>query len=124
MFKIIFFRLYGGFKCVGYKTKCRGALDEIDKRILISDCMYFSTHCNEEYALKSISVNDLNIINENLKIRDFIIIGEKKFQQEIKDFENNFIDKKSIISYLEINELRGYLNNKKKMIFIESLIIL
>jgi len=112
--KLFFFRLYGGFKCAGYKTKCRGALDEIDKRILISNCMYFSTHCNEEYALKSISVNDLNIINENLKIRDFIIIGEKKFQQEIKDFENNFIDKKSIISYLEINELRGYLNNKKK----------
>ena len=85
--KLFFFRLYGGFKCSGYKTKCRGALDEVDGRILISNCIYFSYHYNEEYSLKSISSQELNTLNENLKIRDFIVIGKQSFHKIIKSIE-------------------------------------
>ena len=111
--KLFFFRLYGGFKCAGYKTKCRGALDETDKRILISNCEYFSIHCYQAHALKTISINDLKTLNENLKIRDFIILGKKNFHKIIKDIEKNFSDEKSTTSYLEINELKDYLDEKR-----------
>ena len=112
--KLFFFRLYGGFKCSGYKTKCRGALDEVDNRILVSNCMYFSVHCDEECALKSISAKELSILNENLKIRDFIVIGKTNFHKIVKNIEKDFTDEKSNIAYLQINELRDYLDEKRK----------
>ena len=112
--KLFLFRLYGGFKCSGYKTKCRGALDEIDKRILVSNCIYFSCHGDEKWALKSISTQELHLLNENLKIKDFIVIGKNSFHKIIKNIENNFTDEKTNIAYLQINELRSYLEEKRK----------
>ena len=111
--KLFFFRVYGGFDCIGYKTKCRGALDEIDKRILVFNCIYLSKHFNEEYALKHISKEELNLLNENLKIVDFIIIGNENFHNIIKGIENYFPHKKNM-PYLQISEVRNFLIKQKE----------
>ena len=62
--KLFFFRVYEHFKCIGYKTRCRGALDEIDKRIIICNCIYICKYYNNKIALKYISYEKLNKLNE------------------------------------------------------------
>ena len=111
--KLFFFRVYGGFKCDIYKIKCRASLLESDQRIMTSNG-YFSTHMHEKDALKSISIKDLKAFNENLKIRNFIVLGKKNFHKKIKNIEKNFSDEKTTISYLEIKELKDYLDLKRK----------
>ena len=110
--KLFFFRIYGYFKCIEYKIKCRAAIEEIDKRILVFNGIYLSKHYYEEDALKKFSYEKLNTLNESLIIKDFIIIGKKNFHKKIKNIESYFSHNE--LSYLSIDEVRKYLNTKKK----------
>lgn len=67
--------------------------NEVDKRI-DSFQIYCSSKIYKEIALKHVSEEVLTTLNETLKIRDFIVIGNKKFHEKIKGLENNFAHKK------------------------------
>jgi hypothetical protein len=85
---------------------------EVYKRFAI-----FKTYCLDKYcketALKNVSQENLNILNETLKIRDFIVLGNENFNKKIKDKENMFTHKK--IAYLSISQIRDYLKKKKQV---------
>ena len=54
---------------------CYRTLYEVDKRIPIF-FVYCKLNKDKEFALKEISQQNFNILNETLRIRDFIVIGE------------------------------------------------
>lgn len=110
--KLFFFRVYELLNCKEYKIRCRGSIDQIDKRILVFNGKYLCKHYDREKALKYISNENLNKLNESLKIRDFIIIGNENFHQEIKSIEKFFSDIKFV--YLSKSEVRDYLKTRKK----------
>ena len=91
--------------------RCRGALDEIDKRIPI---FYIYSNIKKEKidALKLISQQELQTLNKTLTIKNFIVIGNKNFHNKIKTIESQFIHKK--IGYLSMNQVRDYLNQNNK----------
>jgi len=111
-FKLFFFFIYTFFKTQSYKRICQGLLSEVDKRIII-----FQTYCYinkyKEVALKLMNKNDFNTLNNALKIKDFIVIGNKKFHKIIKETENYFSHKLNI-PYLSMNQLRDHLTKKKE----------
>ena len=109
--KLFFFRVYELLHCKGFKIRCRGAIDYIDKRILICNARYLSKHYDKKEALKYISNEELNKLNETLKIRDFIIMGDENFYQEIKIIEQFFYDIK--FTYLSTSEIRDYIKTRK-----------
>lgn len=82
-----------------------------DKRIKNYD-LYFCLNLSKDIALKCVNENDFSILNESLKIFDFIVIGDTNFHKIIKDIENNFAHKK--IPYLSISEVRPYLISKNE----------
>ena len=110
--KLFFCDIYEMFKSKQYKIKHNTAVNEVDKRIGIFK-NYILSNYNKGIALKKISEKDLNIINEALKIRDFIVVGDKKFHKMIENIENNFAHKK--IGYIDMLELREYLTQKKNV---------
>ena len=87
----------------------RTAMQE-DKRVGIF-LGYCNIYLNKELALEHISEENFNTMNETLKIRDFIVIGDENFLKKIKDIEKNFKHKK--IAYLSMDKMREYLNSKK-----------
>ena len=108
--KLFLFHVYQFFKCKQYIIKMKTSLSQTDKRINIY-INYLLTKKYKDGGLKFISEDDLNTINETLKIRDFIVVGSKKFHKLIRGIENNFAHKK--IGYIGMNELRDYLIQKK-----------
>ena len=110
--KLFFFRVYELLYCKEFKIRCRGAIDHIDKRILIFNVKYLTKHYDKEKALKYISNEELNKLNETLKIRDFIIIGDKNFHQKIKIIEKFINDIK--FTYLSKSEVRDYIKTRKR----------
>ena len=113
--KLFFFRIYGYFKRLEYKTRSHGALDEIDKRILVFNCLYLSKYFIEEKALKYISYEKINILNESLIIKEFIIVGNESFGQNIKIIEKCFSYNKITTSYLSITGVKDYFYTRKLM---------
>ena len=55
-----------------------------------------------------------NIINDTLTIKDFIILGDKKFHEKIKTIEKKI--KSNSFQYLNIWQIDDYLEQKKKVI--------
>ena len=109
--KYFFFRTYGWFKDPIYKMRCRGSLDEVDKRIAIF-YTYSSIKKQKEEVLKFISQKDLKTLNFTLIIKDFIVIGNSNFHDMIKTIENQIIHK--TIGYLSMTQVRDYLKEKIK----------
>ena len=109
--KYFFFRTYGWFKDQLYKMRCRGALDETDKRIPMF-YIYSSFKRQKEDALKLISQEELKTLNQTLIIKDFIVIGNNNFHNTIKTIESQFIHRK--IGYLSMEQVRDYLKNKNE----------
>ncbi len=107
--KYFFFRIYGGFNDEIYKMRCKGSLDEIDKRIPIF-YIYSSFKIESGNALKYISEEQFKTMNFTLIIKDFIIIGDKQFHNTIKTIEKDFIH--TNIEYFSMNQVRNHLNNK------------
>lgn len=106
IFELIKFEKYKKNKCL-YKI----IVLNVDKRI-----SYFKTYINmklnENEVLKILSKEELIKLNKAIKIKDFIVIGNKGFHQKIKNIENNLSYNK--IDYLKISELRNYLNKEIK----------
>jgi len=95
----------------------------LDKRIEIFD-EYISMDSTEKKALKIISSEEVKKINDAIKIKDFIVIGDKEFHNIIKNNEKNFEHNK--INYIKIKELRNYISlemNKRERNFNYFLII-
>ena len=116
--KYFFFRTYGWFKDIIYVSRCKGSLDDIDKRIPIFYA-YCSIEIEKQQTLKHISEKELKIMQRALIIKDFIVIGNTKLYNEIKIIENTIIHKK--IVYLSMIKVRDYLNEKtnvKKKFFL------
>ncbi len=107
--KYFFFRTYGRFKDPIYHMRCKGTLDDTDKRIVIF-YIYSSFKKAKEKALKNISKEEFDVMNKTLIIKDFIVIGNKKFHNNIKTIETDIIHKK--IAYLSMNQVRDYLKNE------------
>lgn len=91
--------------------RCRGALDEIDKRIPLF-YIYSSFKRQKVDALKLISEEELKTLNQTLIIKDFIVIGSNNFHNTIKTIESQFIHRK--IAYISMTQVRDYLIDKKK----------
>jgi len=91
---------------------CYRTLYEVDKRIPIF-FVYCKLNKDKEFALKEISQQNFNILNETLRIRDFIVIGEEIFFEKIRNIENLFKHRKNI-PYLSISQVRDYLKKKKE----------
>ena len=89
---------------------CERITFDEDKRIDIF-LLYGKMNLYKINALKYISEENLEIMNETLRIRDFIVIGNEKFFQKIKNIEKYFAHKK--IAYLSINQVKDYLLAKK-----------
>ena len=95
----------------------------LDKRIEIFKD-YISMDSIEKKALKIISSEEVKKINDAIKIKDFIVIGDKEFHNIIKNNEKNFEHNK--INYIKIKELRNYISlemNKRERNFNYFLII-
>jgi len=110
--KLFFSIIYGYYKNNHFRNKCRGSLKEVDKRIMIYQ-NYTHLKYYKELALKSVSQEDFNDLNESLNIRDFIVIGNTNFQNEIKGIKDFFINSELLkIQYLLKTDLREFLNWK------------
>ena len=98
------------FKTKQYQIRFLSSVNEVDKRLGIFE-NYVKLNINKSDALKHISEDEFKAINEALKIRDFIVMGSKKFHKMIQNIEMNFAHKK--IGYIDMLGLREYLINKK-----------
>ena len=99
------------------------AISFVDKRVGIYN-YYTNMDIFEKEALKIISSEEINKINDAIKIKDFIIIGGKGFHNIIKNIENDF--EHNTIKYLKFTELRNYISlemNKRERNFNYFLII-
>ena len=112
--KYFFFRMYGLYKDHFYRSRCRGTLDRCDKRIPIF-YTYSSFKQHEKEALKIISKNELEIINETLIIQNFIVIGNKEFYNLIRKIESSFIPKNKNLVWKNINEVKDYFNKESSI---------
>jgi len=112
--KYFFFRMYGIYKDHYYTSRCRGALDRCDKRIKIF-YNYSSFQPHEKIALKIISRDELDIINETLIIQNFIVIGNKEFYNLIQKIESEFIPKNKNLVWKNINEVKDYLKEESSI---------
>ena len=107
--KYFFFRIYGFYDDPIYKMRFRGAINKLDKRKPIF-YTYSSIKHYENEALKYISKEQLQIMNKTLLIKDFFVIGNKKFQDKIKTIENYYIHRK--IFYLTMEQMRNSVENE------------
>ena len=108
--KLFFCNIFELFKSKQYKINQNNAVNEVDKRLGIF-YNYILSNYYKTKALKHISEEELNTINETLKIRDFIVVGNNNFHKMIQKIENNFAHKK--IGYIDMLGLREYLIQKK-----------
>ena len=102
------------FKNEALKLKINSAINEVDGKRLNIFLVYCNMNLLKETALSFISQENFNILNETLKITDFIILGDEKFYNKIKKIEN-FTKKK--IPYLSISQIKEFLEFKKNTKF-------
>ena len=115
--KLLVFCIYSNFN-----NKNHIFIDELHSSLFASDIRYtiyngygnnLVNHYNE------LNVEDQKKINDSLSIKDFIIIGNKQFQESIKTIENkikaieNKIKAKSL-QYLQIEQISNYIKEKNK----------
>ena len=90
-------------------------LDEIILSMCISDIrfkysyIYFVNIIRKESHFQK---NDINLINNTLTIKDFIISGNNVFHKIFFEFEKKI--KSNSFKYLNINQISNYLKEKKK----------
>ena len=88
-------------------------LDEINLSLSICDLrypIYITVLINEDINKNYFTEEEKKIINDSLSIKDFIIIGDKKFHEKIKTIEK-YIKFKSL-KYLSIEQISNYVNEK------------
>jgi len=76
---------------------------------------YFYQFCD----LNKFNEKEKIIINDSLKINDFIVVGDKYFHDKIKIIEKNI--KSKSFKYLNINQIEDYIDEKKKDIHADIL---
>ena len=90
-------------------------IDEINFSLSICDLRYpiYLAYAGIEALNKNkFTEEEKKIINDSLTIKDFIIIGDKKFHEKIKTIEKNI--KSNSLGYLNIEEISNYVNGKLK----------
>ena len=108
--KLFFCDIYEFAKYKQYKTNQNEAVSEVDKRLGIFNNYILSNYYKAK-ALKKISEENLNRLNETLKIKDFIVVGDKKFHKLIQSTGNDFDH--DTIDYIDILKLKDYLIQRK-----------
>ena len=89
---------------------------EIDLTLIICDFRYhaYSIYLRlKEFNKNKFSEKEQKIINNSLKIKDFIVVGDEQFQEKIK-FIESFLEFNSL-KYLTIDEISNYVNEKLKV---------
>ena len=90
-------------------------IDEINLSLSLCDIRYpiYLAYLSIEILNKNkFTEEEKKIINDSLTIKDFIIIGDKKFHEKIKTIEKNI--KSNSLGYLNIEEISNYVNGKLK----------
>ena len=77
-------------------------------------CLYsmYPLHTNKNLITNQFKEEEINIINNTLTIKDFIVIGDKFFHEKIKTIES--IIKSKSFKHLNIEEISNYLEQKIK----------
>ena len=109
--KYFFFRMYGIYKFDIYSARCKGSLDNCDKRIPIF-YIYNGFKLYEKQMLKIISKEEMKTINQTLIIQNIIIVGDEDFHKTIKNIESFFIPETKKTIYLSMNEVRNFLEKE------------
>ena len=109
--KLFFCNIYEFAKNKQYKINQNEAVSEVDKRLGIFNNYILSNYYKEK-ALKNISEENLNKLNETLKIKDFIVIGDTNFHKLVQNIQNDFDHDR--IDYIDILEFKKYLIKRKK----------
>ena len=88
--------------------------DEFIFALSVSDIRYvlFTFYSKQFIDSKKFNEKEKDIINDTLKIKDFIVIGNNNFHEKIKTIEKD-IQSKSF-EYLDIKDIENYLYKKKK----------
>ena len=94
-----------------FNNKNKKFVDEINFIIMTTEPRYIIYLGYTEPIFKNI-INDAyqKKVNETLTIKDFIIIGDKKFHENIKKIEKDI--KAKSIKYLQIEQISNYINEK------------
>jgi len=96
--------------------------DEINMTLTVSDerypiyLIYLEIFAKNNFGLNSMNdftEEDKKLINNSLKIKDFIIIEEENFHEKINVLEK-YIDIKSL-KYLKIGEISNYVHDNLKL---------
>ena len=108
------FKIYATMINAALNNKKFNIVDEITFSLSICDPRYIIyIHYLYQFAKNSeFSEEEQNIITDTLTIKDFIVLGDQKFQEKIKIVEDNVISKS--FKYLNINEISNYLEEKRK----------
>jgi len=88
-------------------------LDEINISLTFCEIRYpiYLSYFNIETLNKNkFTEEEKKILNDSLTIKDFIIIGDKKFHEKIKTIEKNI--KSNSLRYLSIEQISNYVNGK------------
>jgi len=105
-----------------FKTEKFSFFDEINMTLTVSDERFpFYDIYIENFSKKQIGLDSINnlteedkkLINNTLKIKDFIIIEEENFHEKINVLEK-YIDIKSL-KYLKIGEISNYVHGNLKL---------
>ena len=70
----------------------------------------FTRYLEDEEYSKELNEESKRIINDTLKVKDFLVIGNKSFQEKIEAIEKNL--EKDSFKYLQINEISDYIIKK------------
>jgi len=113
--KIRVYMNYGTFN-----NKNQNFFDEVFSSLILTDprFAFFIYYTHSIVIPNELSEGDLNILNNSLTIKDFIIIGNSQFHKMIKLIENDL--KAKSLAYLRIEQLSEYIkeknNNNEKLI--------
>ena len=109
--KYFFFRMYGIYKFDIYTARCKGSLDNCDKRIPIF-YIYNGFKLYGKDMLQIISKEEMKAIKQTLTIQNIIIVGDEDFHKAIKKIERFFIPESKKTVYLSMNEVRNFLEKE------------
>lgn len=99
---------------VNLNTKSHNLFNELISCLNICEprFLFFSFYLDHYFIHNIINEKSNNIMNDTLTIKDFIILGDKRFHEKIKTIEKNI--KSNSFQYLNIGQIRNYLKQKKK----------
>ena len=98
-----------------YNNKNHNFFDDLYNSLLNDDrvsSFFGYIGCEEKLKGEELSKNNQRIINDSLLTKDFIVLGNKNFQDKIKAIKSDL--NIETMAYLKANEISDYILKKKK----------